>query len=548
MKKKKNKKNKNLKTSHCQNERTHEELVWSKLTEIPYTPAVLRNVLNGIFPNTVRRFMEIMTSPQAIEADWLGICGHITSDQMIQYWEATGDYASCHYKIVDLAVEFSESVSSQLLALIEADRTGRKEFGLDRILAFIIRMQAIRYESLANFSQIISVNLGHNFVFYLTALIGAQMIALEFDVNTDSETKNHIHSCVAQWEKRFEKSTDSSFPGIVFYGEKMACLDSMKQFSVLLHALIGLINEEEFKCSALEKENIELYSYIKKEYCYKKIPLITLNDKGPQVILFRHHPDTDLALAKLVTVRINFNDYEIGYPQFHYNIEGELMGTNYGITPGIINFTLDPETGDLCFLTSCIPASSIMPKGQYVLLKNYVLRGLKKYLESKESDIDDLFQYSEVEIKERIRLQKENSQIQYVDDQVKEEEMDNQKEDVWQYVPLVKKEEIRVEDGLRTEKLDSLPKHKRVQIIDCISGANASEIHRALSRIFGGPERICGSHIFYQSDRNGLVLPVPAHSHTSRNSLATPLLITTLKKWGYSPMEFAIELGLKTID
>ena len=74
-----------------------------------------------------------------------------------------------------------------------------------------------------------------------------------------------------------------------------------------------------------------------------------------------------------------------------------------------------------------------------------------------------------------------------------------------------------------------------------IRGASTKQILAALQRLMGTAVRTRGSHVFFKSQINGAILPVPAHT----GSMAYPLLLSNLEAWGIPELTFAKELGLK---
>jgi len=175
---------------------------------------------------------------------------------------------------------------------------------------------------------------------------------------------------------------------------------------------------------------------------------------------------------------------------------------------------------------------------------------LKKYLQNKEPDIDDLF------------LPSAKANVQHVQTQVQEEveEVQTQEQQpeepinpTWTYEPFkpaveAKGTEQSVEPETQpADPFKALPKHKRKEVVERIWGAKGAQIMAALRRLLVEKNHQTGSgggssHTFFYSERTNQTLPVP-----DGDTMAPQLLMSMLKNWGVSLVEFAQELGLKSV-
>lgn len=526
---------------------TPEELR-KKLTTIPDTPGALRKTLSK---ENVQRFMQILTSPTATETDWLVLCGDLTPDQADQYWSATGDYDTCANELTELAVKLADDLRPRLGAIVKSELNGQKNEGLDNLFRSLQNLYLARFEPLKKL-RLGSEHIASGFMHQIMALVGSDLIDMMNDPKTDRNSASAIRAFLDRFGGAIHEATGITFGGIQFNNEKAAYREAFKneEHLINLDQAFGVVSEySEEDRQRISAENKEVLAFVKTEALYKKIPLVTLSDSGPQIIMMRDGSAPGESYSRLLpTVRINFQEgIQIGFPGFKKDKDGQLY-CDYGINPNIVNFKIDPATGDLTFITSGLPLSQVVSTDRYLAMQNYVLRKLRDYLTSKDPDIEDLFAYSPTELnaqKERIEAAEKGADTP--GDQAKElvvsEDVNSEdaQSESWQYIPAT--EEPSVASSVETTLV--LPKHIRALVMNRISGARADDILAALRKMLGKEVRVEGSHHFFRSERTGVALPVPRHSQGSKREIALGLILNNLKTWQYSPTELAIELGAK---
>ena len=499
--------------------------------------------------------MTIMTSPGAIESDWLYACGSLTPEQVDQYWIATGEYDVCAHELTNLALTIAHDFKPKLLQLVKNELAGRKNEGIYNFFGAMVGLYEARVKLLLKTQASGNAQLGQGFVRQVMALVGSDLMDIAEEPGTDRRAKETIDHFISQQRRAAQEHTGVDFYGYQFHSEKSAYRQSLENpdNAASLDTVIGLKEalSEEGRAKII-KDNALFLATANEEALYKKIPLVTLHAAKPQIIFMRDDEASGQSYnRKLPAVRINFRANEqIGFPEFHQDKNGNLY-CDYGIRANIVNCTIDPVTGDLCFITSGIPLHQVLPNDRYLVLQNYVLQQLKNYLTSKDPDIEDLFVYSPTELasqKERMAHEEEPAERTLLPDDVHEEPGDV-------LHPTRENEEAVLADTLPTQKaatekppeegVFAIPKHVRATIMHRISGARPADIFAALRRLLGPEVRVEGDHFFFRSERTGIALPVPMHSRKSKNEIALNLLLNNLRVWQYSPLELAIELGVK---
>lgn len=520
------------------------DMMWKKLTTMPETPGTLRKMLAG---DNVKEYMQIMTSPHAVEAGWLVLCGDLTEDQADQYKHVSGDFHACLHELTDLALKMSQDFKPRLMELVKMDMRGLKKEGISNLFQSIFALTQFRHEqikSLPKGGEKYIGKLADYFSIRIMALIGSDLMDIMEDDKVDRDVKDAVKQTLAYMNMTFLRAGEVDFPGIIYHLEKntykKAFANEKNQEN--LDKAIGFNGEYETdERERISAETDKSFAIIRKEAFYKKIPLTELNNKEPQIIALRDDPNTGLRCADIAAFRINFSQKPISFPSIKKTKTGSIV-SDLRITPDIVDFNINPVTGDLCFVTSGVPLDQIISKDRYLALKNYVLLKIKGYLESKEPDIEDLFAYSPSELEAREKKidseEKSRHLAEIPADLVqKPAEMPGTDKPV-QYTAGITPEVSQKEKLI-------LPKNIRVMIMDKISGARAEEVLAALRRMLGKEEKTKGSHIFFRSERNGMVLPVPKHSQKDEHHISLPLILNNLKLWQYDPVELALELGLK---
>lgn len=559
MKKAKNKnKQKSAAVSVCsavseKKELTAPERLWNQLTYMPHTSAAIRKTIPPVY---VRRFMEIMTSEKAVEVDWLVLCGHMTHDQADQYWSVTGDHATCRQELMELAIAVADEFRPKLIQLISNEIKGLRKEGIDNVFETLISLFLSRISPIEHL-EVSNPHLGEEFMMRVMALIGSDLIDIQKSTEVNEIIRIEAGKCLANAERFFRDAIGIEFVGSQFQNEKFMYRLTLDKYSCYLDATIGFAceHDEEYRLRIIA-QNETLFSDIKREVLYKRVTLVTMQDKQPQIVGISENPESGDRCSSLCTVRINFNKEKVGFPALKTDVRG-CVYYDYGVRLGIINLTLNTETGDLCFITGGIPFSRIISENRYLLLQNYVFRKLKAYLEGKDPDIEDLFMYSQDEL----AAQKQTANLEECGDDAmcvssaqesigsaEKIPADEEESSLWRYVPFRRKHpsvEQAVEVVEEVPLVRVLPKHLRMVVMDRISGANAHQTLAALRRMLGREEKTEGSHLFFRSDRTGLLLPVPRHSRKDKHHISSPLILSNLAQWGYSPMEFAAELGVE---
>lgn len=505
------------------------------LSHIPDTPGALRKTLSG---KTVQKYMQIITSPQAIEADIFSNTGELTHEQIQQYKKVTGNYDACNQELLDLSLEIYDQYKDELLRLVENDARGQKKEGITNVFRSIISLHALRLTHLEG--CIVDDQIGERFVTQTLALLGADLIDMLSDSAVNEQSKRVIKQLIVDHDKLFHDILGVQFYGIQYHAERKNDRKAFgkKENSDTFDRMIGYDEHmDSEKVSHMREQNQQLFVHIKNESVYKKIPQITLNESGPQVIIAHEDDKTEFAYGDFCAVRINFADEQIAFPEFKEDKRGYTY-CDYGIVRDIVNCNINPESGDLCFITSNISLEQVIPEDRYVLLQNYLFQKIADYLDAKDPDIEDLFIYSQKDLEQR--AQQRNVQ-NGEDDAIHAHDDGNNDDIVWEYIPY---EKSSSEQHVEREDQFMIPKHFRTVIMDKISNAKSDEILAALRRMMGKEERVTGDHLFFRSDRTGQILPVPLHSRKEKGHIAFKLILSNLKYWGYEPMELAVELGV----
>lgn len=510
-----------------------------KLRTIPETSGALRRTLST---DNVQKFMQIMTSSEITDLDILCLSGEMSAKEAEQYLWASGDYSKCAHNLTELALKMAREFKEKLQTLVRNELRGQRNEGIYNLFNAITDLFLVRAKQLENL-RVFGTQLGESFIFQVLALVGSDLIDLMDDPRIDIRQKSKIKNVIDDLNAHYLEKEGCAFVGIQLYSEKTAykriCDNPVNR--AMLDGVIGFSGEYDSEDRlAIERENYGNLAFIKREAVYKKIPLVTVNPENPQIILMRGGGsdvmDESLMLEILMPdIRINFcSEKKIGFPKLE-----KRMGRNqydYEIREGVLNLRIDPETGDLCFITGGIPIHQIISRDRYLALQKYLLHSLKIFLEGKYPDIDDLFVYSPVDMsgKQTEVLVSERSK-EKDDFSVAREEEDRE------YISHTQENSLL--DAREKEAPLVLPKHYRTAIMDRINGARAEDILHALRRMLGGEVRTEGSHYFFRSKRNDVILPVPKHSRGSRHHISPSLIINNLRAWGYRPLELAIELG-----
>lgn len=529
-----------IKFSKIEEQKVDPKMLWEKLTTQPETSGALRKTLSG---DNVNEYMKIMTSPEAVEAGWLLLCGDLTEEQAKQYMDATGNYYFCFQKLTNLAIKISQEFGPHLVDFVEKDVRGEKKEGMFNFLQSLLKLSIVRFEPLKNLHTG-AERLSDSFMLQAMALIGSDLIDISKDNKTEASVKNKIREIIEHYEEVFLKISKTDFPGIYFNREKTAVKRTFEKRENIesLDRTIGFAGEYSFEERLkIIQENENFSSDIKKEALYKKIPLVTLNDEKPQIIAMRNDPDSINRYAHLAAIRINFGEKKIDFPPLEKDAAGNVL-CEYGILSDIVNFNINPETGDLYFMSSGVSLNQVVSPDRYLALQNFILFKIKDYLENKEPDIEDLFVYSPSELEKQEKIT-----------ETKGEELEQ-----FEKMPsdLVRSIEEKIETetnqgmaGIPSEESLGakfiLPKNIRTMMMNKISGARSEEILAAFRRMLGKEEKIEGSHYFFRSERNRMILPVPLHSQKNKHHISLPLILNNLKTWQYDPIELAVELGLK---
>lgn len=533
-----------------ENPKEKSDALWNKLTNIPSTSGTLRKTLST---EQVRKFMEVMTSTRAVETDWLCMTGSLTPDQAEQYITASGDFDRCTNELTLLATQMADSLRPKLALMVKLESDGRRNEGLHNLFRSLHNLYDARFESLKGVSIPRNALLASGFLHQILALVGSDLIDMADDARTPASSAQAIRTFLHQYGAHIFEQTGITFGGIQFNNEKRAYKNTLNdpQNREILEQTIGFTTDHPSRDSdILEQENLDLLDAVRDEAIYKTIPLVTLSDENPQIIALRDDPINGKNYGRLLpVVRINFNSQKkIDFPGYKKDAQGQPY-CDYGIHPGIVNFTISPETGDLGFITSGLPLSEIMTTDRYRTLQNYVLRKLKSYLDSKTPDIEDLFVYSPTEVavdkpetSVTTTLHQETHPIGDEDESTAQIESYDQQEQPTT-PPATPSDEQSDLDSTETKLY--LPKHMRALIMDRIRGARADDLLAALRRMLGKEVRIEGSHHFFRSERTGIALPVPRRSQRSSHEISLGLILDNLKTWRYTPMELAQELGVK---
>ncbi len=530
-----------------------EDRLLKKLTTQPKVPASIRMLLSNEITN---EFMEIMTSLDAVESEWMILCGQMTPEQSRQYWAATGSYNICQQRMRNLSVSLANWVRPQILTLVDNEARGNRRNGINAFFKALIRLPSYRLDAIKDL-DVFSMQLGWDFLRMSMAIVGADLLDILNTEDINYRMRKTIKDCLTYGENFFQQSMGIEFIGRQFYNERTEYLKTFqgKRNQILLDYTINLYHQySDEEKEVIRSEIDSLLSIVKREALYKLIPLITLRKDNilnyPQIILMRDDPETGYEYSPLCSVRINFTMEVLRFPEFKQDIAGNAC-CDYGVRRGIVNFLVNPETGDLCFITSRLPLRLVLPEDRYLALQRYILQGLKKYLLGKEPDIEDLFTFSPQELSEREAIftrQEEStddtSLCEHDSYNIKtDSKLDNAIQPRWIHVPFQQRK-VTIEQ-ISPNKETVLPKHFRSAVMAKISGANAKTLIAAFRRMFGEETRVSGGHIFFRSERTNQVLPIPRHSRGNKNSISLGLILNNLHMWGYSTMELAKELGLR---
>lgn len=534
------------------------EKIWRNLVAKPEISNAIKRTLSAV---NVEKFLEIMTSPRAIEADWFCICGYLSKEQAEQYIVAAGDHDECRQELTDLALKISIEIKPSLEQLVENDIINKKNSGIDNVFNSLRKLHRCRVENFRNIPMYITT-LGDYFVEITGALIAADLIELADEEKVDDRIKNKINQFIDSWRISFSINAGKDFTGNYFYRERLVLRKSFesKENIRMLNKVINYNGEySEENRLRIENEIKTNLEALRGDSVYKKIPPITLNEENPQIILMKDFSDEGSYCGNPCYGCMNFRREKIGHPEIRKNKQGRSAYI-FEANRGVVNFNINPATGDLCFIGTGTSFDQIIPKDQHLTLKNYILKKLREYLESKEPDKEDLFVYSKEELvvrEEEIEKRKEEekktqvAEIKTENEDVRLEEnehfetVDANSEVDWQYIPYELTEKNVSQDKNNKEEMFVLPKNFRVAVMNRISGAKPSDIFSALGRMMGKHKKQEGGHRFFYSERTGMTMPIPLHSRKSKDSMALGTVLNSLNVWGYHPVELAMELGLE---
>ena len=503
------------------------------LLRVPDVPGSLRQALNGDF---VKEYFSIMRSRMVIEPDWLLLTGQMSLEQIEQYASLSGDYEVIIEKMDVLADRMVSFYIGRLNSYISNDLAGRHGAGLANLFSSIQRLEGfipVEYGEM----ECLYVHLSKLFSHKLMSLLGAKLICMSRSDGCDARVKGFIDSFISNVEKQSREKLRMQFVGVQLFNEMVVCKNALlnKENLRFLDEMIGFRELSDVEKKRISEQNLKACRDVYKEASFKRILFSSVRDAQPQVVLFGDDIiDGHSKYSGFCAFRINFDGGKsVGMPRIVKDVAGNMI-YNFELAVGVVNFHLNPYSGELSLITnSGVNLGHILGEDRYLLLKAFLIGRLEDYLLMKDPDIDDIFCVSK-------------PVVSSISDEVGDAVADVVDEyEKWCFCPnewnkvgdmadefcagdVVKSGDVK--DGLssRTKKL----------IMDKIWGAKGKDVISALKRLLGPCVRRCGSHVFFYSARTNMTLPIPDSC-----SVAPPLLMDNLNKWGISLLEFARALG-----
>ena len=219
---------------HTDIQKTDEERLLELFTDVPYTPAAVRNTVGSHF---VKRFMDIMTSPKAVEADWFALCGYMTSTQSQQYMHVTGDYAACKHELNILAIDIANHFQSQLIQLILNDIEGKRSLGIANLFERLHDLLYFRFEPIKGY-QTYGHSLGMNFIMQVMSLIGVDLIYISINKNQNNTVRDGAQMFVERARTVFQKAFGIDFAGVGIPARILSAIMALR-LQLVGHVLVG---------------------------------------------------------------------------------------------------------------------------------------------------------------------------------------------------------------------------------------------------------------------------------------------------------------------
>lgn len=515
-----------------------------RIKRIPEVPGTVIKTLGSDF---VRKFSTLMTSDEVVEIDILLKSGELTREQVAQYAGATGIYSACRRMLTDLAVEFSNEVQPKLISFAKKDieKRNNKE-GLRHLFHCIDLLVDARFASFTDESLDCVV---HGKMFYdsVRALVGADLVRLTANPGTPRAVRDKVDEILSVLQAQTARNDGlKHFEGVTLYTQQEALNSIAGDENCVnqIEANADILEYDHSEFDSLDEETEADVHFVQNEALYKYIPASTIHDTKPQISIKRIETTESHGsfLDDKPIVIINFDsDTKFEFPKVSHVDKMGFAVSELPMNNTAFTCALDLVTGDLYFATCNIPLKQVMNIELYRIMQRMILKGLRKYLESKEPDIEDLFinKPSSDEVPNYIIGNYEGT----ISSTELESEVIPSPEDEQVDMP-VKDPEVDVPpkiEQLEVEK--TIPKHERAQMMQKISGARPNEILDAFRKLAGREVRISGSHFIFRNSDTGITYPIPKHS---KGKIPLGIILDGIKALGYSVSEFAEKLGYET--
>ena len=519
------------------------------LSRIPFVPVRLERTLTSAF---TREYFGIMTSPEMVDIDWLTLKGELTPEQAMQYADLTGSFGLLREKMNELTGKMAAHFGTVVLSeMVKNDMQGKNKDGIrnlfqqiENLALYMPAQHRNKYCAYSYFTK--------TFNRQLMAFIGSRLLLMGLAAK-NPDVKKFILGFIDFCSQINLQHDGFEFPGImlhnelVFYSKTLNDGENIKELDAVIGG--GKLTPEEK--TALEIKHKATLEEIRKEASYKKILMHRFGPGRPDMLLFGDDfQEGGYRYANFCAFRINFNKgFRIDYPKVEKDPFGNTTHDFENIN-GVVNCTLNTQKGELSLIVNkAVNLSAVMDTDRYLRLKVYLLEQLRDYLVSKDPDIEDLFAPSVQEQRDKIAAEARDATRELPDTDVLPEGQFRGSEaeagePTFEYIPYAKPASEETGAGLETampvDDLKTLPKGKRKAVIDKIWGATGAEALAAIKRMLDEPVRQAGSHVFFRSPRTNATLPVPNH-----DNIPPPLIISNLRGWGFSLMEYARELGAR---
>jgi hypothetical protein len=502
-----------------------------------------------------KELVELFTTGPVLEADLLVCTGSLTQEDLVQYIHLLPEYDQVERDIIQLVSKIIDHLKPSIPSIINASR--RRE---DKGTVLYV------YKQIQNLMK----NIRIDEPCYRNHLIMSFWLLLltQFFSTLDDETifieKPIIEEALSKINQTWQQSLDgANFVGIDFLQEKNMFNKyiNRKPYCEVFEDLAPKKELTPVERDSLKAELNADFEEIKELKEYRKI-LNTVYRIGRVKLAF--YGDELVKAGQSHTGLCSFlivldENLETIMPEVK-KIKQFLFAEIYN-RDGDLHLHFNRATGELTFPSSIgFPISSIMDPDQYLMLKKTLYSLIKDYLWNKEPDIDDAFLPDPnrpiIETHQAVEEVMEAETETPADEEIEEglietqEQIDQAGEAGFEYQyqryvkdqasPISKTPVSPIVQPSEDPETDHLRKKRKVEFIRRIRNLKPSVLLNMLTRLMGQPLKIQGSHYFFRSPKNSLVLPIPYHA---LHQVKFPLLKNCLEKWDLVE-EFSLEVGI----